>query len=311
MKTVQERQIFFRMRQQKFTMAQIAAALGVSRSTLQRWLIPGIALPQRPKQRLAQRKLSPTVEEALKACFVAHNTTTLKQAVTWLLDVHGLQAGISTVARVIKNHGITWKKGSKAYSEMNQTRGQDFIRHISDGSGSHVLALDEAAFFWNHSRGYAWSIRGSRAVVVRPGNRGRAHSLLLCISIDGVVKWQLYDGAVNAIRFAEFLAQLPHGSKVILDNAVIHRATNILARQGLATVPEVANLRQIRLAYLPPYAPQLNPVELCFNTIRTQVNRTCPRTRDQLVLSITNAVSTLSQDVCKHTIRKVLPLPII
>ena len=93
---------------------------------------------------------------------------------------------------------------------------------------------------------YAWSAGGSKAVIKRPGIRGRAHSLLLCVSSNGVVQWQLNEGAVNALRFSEFLAHLRKHSKLVLDNAVIHHATSILAKQGLPTVPEVAQSWQIR-----------------------------------------------------------------
>ncbi len=168
---------------------------------------------------------------------------------------------------------MTWKRGSKAYSEMSESRAQQFIQVIGVGFGPQVIALDEAAFFWNHARGYAWSPKGCRAVIKRPGIRGHAHSLLLAISTGGVVRWQLYEGAVNAVRFSEFLQDLPCYSQLVLDNAVIHRATNVLRRQGLPTVAEVAESRQIVLQYLPPYAPVLNPVELCFNSIRTYINR--------------------------------------
>lgn len=106
---------------------------------------------------------------------------------------------------------------------------------------------------------------------------------------------------MNAIRFSEFLQELPCQSRLVLDNAVIHRATNVLSRQGLPTVPQIAESKQITLQYLPPYAPVLNPVELCFNTIRTYINRERP-----LLIDYTEgAVGTLSQVVCDKTIRKV------
>jgi len=69
----------------------------------------------------------------------------------------------------------------------------------------------------------------------------------------GVTKWQLYEGAVNAVRFSEFLQQLPSHSQLVLDNAVIHRATNVLKKQSLPTVSEVAETKHISLQYLPPY----------------------------------------------------------
>ena len=93
------------------------------------------------------------------------------------------------------------------------------------------------------------------------------------------------EGAVNAVRFAEFLETLPFGSQLVLDNAVIHRATQALQKQGLPTVPETADKQEIALTYLPLYAPVLHPVELCFNHIRTVINREKPRSRDSPLLA--------------------------
>ena len=191
---------------------------------------------------------------------------------------------------------------------MDEQRADQWLQDIAVGFGPHVLSLDEAAFFYNHIRGYAWSEKGTRAIVKRPGVRGKAHSLLLCISMTGVVKWQIYEGAVKAAGFIEFLGALPSGSKLVLDNCQIHKATNVLRKQNLPTVAEVAADRQIELKYLPPYAPKLNPVELCFNTIRTHINREQPRDKTSLLHSIEQAVNTFSQHTCKYTVEKVFRL---
>ena len=265
MRSVPEPEICFRMYSQGYPLQKIAGVLNIHRRTVARWIKHGS--PAFSTRRPARRLLSPENESELVAFFAAKNTATLKEAVEWLADEHGLTASVSTVARCCKNRSITWKKGSIAYSEMSEARAQQFLQDMADSVGPQVIALDEAAFFWNHVRAYAWNKKGTRAIVKRPGIRGKAHSLLLCIGTSGVVKWQLYEGAVNALRFSEFLGDLPNGGKLVLDNAVIHRATEVLRKQGLPTVPDVAETRDITLSYLLPYAPILNPVESCFNTI--------------------------------------------
>ena len=207
-----------------------------------------------------------------------------------------------------RRFGFTVKKATKAYKELNQQKAAEFLHSIQNDFNPSFLALDEAAFLYNHVTGYAWSKKGVRAVVKRPGIRGKAHSLLLCISTAGVVFFRLYEGAVTAQRFIEFLHQLPQGSTLVLDNAKIHHATNVLKRQNLPTVREVAAQQTITMRYLPAYAPKLNPVELCFNTIRTYVNRERPRTATQLHSCIESAVLTLNARVCQATIAKVYQL---
>ena len=303
MRTSREREICLRMRNQGHTQRVIADALNISKRTVGRWLKQGTTSVTR--HRPARRRLSPAVQASIVAFFAANNTATLRQAMQWLIDVHGVTVSIQTIWNCCRQQKITWKKGSKAFSEMSSTRVQYFLQNIAAIFGQQVIALDEAAFFYNHVRGYAWSARGTRAVIQRPGIRGRAHSLLLCVGTNGIIKWQLYEGAVNAVRFAEFLEALPFGSQLVLDNAVIHRATQVLRKQGLPTVPEIADKQKISLTYLPPYAPMLNPVELCFNHIRTFINREKPRSRDQLVASIESAVNSVTPDICQRTIKRV------
>lgn len=306
-----QRQNLFRMKEQGFTLVAIAQALNVGRTTLYRWLKQG------PVQRLAnpysqrprRHKIPPAVADALKLYFTENNTTTLRKAILWLTEHHGLMVSVSTIFRCCRRFGYTFKKGSKQFAEMDEARAQRWLQDIAVGMGPHVMALDEAAFFFNHVREYAWSKKGRRAVVKRKAIRGTMHSLLLCISSSGVVKYQLYEKAVNAVRFSEFLRELPMDSTVVLDNAQIHRATNVLRRQGLQTVPEVASQRRINLRYLPPYAPQLNPVELCFNTIRGFISRQQPSDAEQLKGMIDAAIAqSLSPAVCDRTVRKVFCL---
>lgn len=55
-------------------------------------------------------------------------------------------------------------------------------------------------------------------------------------------------------------------------------ASKCLVEKGLPTIAEVAASKSIALGYIPPYAPHLNPVEFCFNTVRLLLRRARPWT---------------------------------
>ena len=302
------RDVYFTMQQQGHSLKVIAAALSVTRQTLWRWQKEGPQRPPRARHRPCRRKLNATVSASLFQYFTEHNTTTLRQASAWLVDRHTVTVTIRTVLNYCRRYQLTHKKGSKAFSEMSEVRAQQFLQDIAANFGPHVIALDEAAFFFNHVRGYAWSVRGTKAIIPRPGIRGKAHSLLLSISTAGVVQWKLYEGAVDAVRFSEFLTELPSHSTLVLDNARIHHASNVLLKKRLPTVATIASQKDITLSYLPPYAPQLNPVELCFNMIRTRITRQAPRDAEELALCIDAAVKTLNPLICQRTMNKVFKL---
>lgn len=78
-----------------------------------------------------------------------------------------------------------------------------------------------------------------------------------------------------------------------MDNASIHKATNTLVRQGLPSIPKTAELKAQNLVYLPPYSPQLNPVELCFNVLRTVINNTAVCTEQGLISKVAEVLDSL------------------
>ena len=297
-------QIFWTMRDRGHPITEIAKCLKVARGTLYRWKQQGPQHGPRAALVRAPRKLNTRLAAALQDHFQAESTTTLARAAQMLWTHFGIRVSGQGVADFCKRAGLTCKKASKRYTEMSQERAQDFLQQAR-GFGPNTFILDEAAFFFNHVRSYAWSQRGTRAVVPRPGQRGKAHSLLLCISTSGVLSYELYEGAVTAARFSEFLQRVPTNSRLVLDNAQIHRATNVLRRQNMPTIPELAASRDLTMAYLPPYAPMLNPVELCFNMIRTFVRREAPRSAASLRSTVELAVSQLSPTVCAATVQKV------
>ena len=58
---------------------------------------------------------------------------------------------------------------------------------------------------------------------------------------------------------------------LIMDNLSAHKATKSCMKLGLSTIKELLESKNIEAIFLPPYTPQLNPVELCFNFIRHYV----------------------------------------
>ena len=301
------RACFFRMRSLGHTFRHISDALGVSQRQLYRWQRIPLLMTRPLNRHHLRRKTSSEIGDAVIRWVAQHNVATLGAIREHLRSTLSVLPSRQSISRVLRERKWTRKRGTKAYTEADASRGAEFSRSIATGLSSRHLALDECAFFLNHSRHYAWSPRGTRAVVRRPGRRGRAYSLLLCIGHSGYTSWSLFEGAVTGMRFQEFLKRLPPGSDLILDNATIHRAARVLRLQGVSTIPETADALGIGLRYLPPYTPQLNPVELAFNSIRQLVNLKQPRDPVTLERCIADAVARLTPPVCSATFRKCFP----
>lgn len=288
-----------RMRIFGLTFRHCAVILQVSVRTLYRWT--KTAIQSRPLDRTHLRLLSASDVERL------HNQLERNPSLT-LRDLRGEGPGcVSTIWRAVhRDCGYTFKKSTKSYIESNPVKVKEFKQKIERYPITSLIAIDEAGFFLNHSRVYAWSKKGNRAVVPRPGCRGQRYSLVLATSSDSVVKWEMCPKSVNSTMFSKFLADLPDRSKLILDNAAIHKATKSLSSKGLQTVPEIANRKEMEMLYLPPYTPQNQPVELCFNTIRTFVNRQMPRTEAALRNCVASAIVSLKSESLLKCFQKAL-----
>ena len=80
---------------------------------------------------------------------------------------------------------------------------------------------------------------------------------------------------------------------LLLDNAPVHRTTKKLRELGLS-IEELADQKNIILVYLPKFAPQINPVELCINFIRNRIRSEPTKTEEALKRVIKEAVGLLN-----------------
>ncbi len=184
----------------------------------------------------------------------------------------------SFVSRLLKTHNVTRKRATKAFCEAEEAKKVLFIKKVQSVE-SDLIALDECSFVLNHSTSYGYAKKGVRAVISRPGRRGTRYSLLLSISKNAVLQHDLMPGSFNGASFQKHISSLPNHT-IILDNASIHRGKSLVGKQ---------------LMYLPPYSPQLNPVEMCFNIIRSHVNRVRPRTLCDLKAAIDVGLGSLTK----------------
>lgn len=169
--------------------------------------------------------------------------------------------------------------------------------------------MDECSFHLNEAPRYAYSRKGCRATVSRPSNKGSNHTLIFCIqNINKQVEisYKIIAEETKAVDFHNFLAEInfpPNQENyLLLDNARIHHAVKKLKELGLLSIGELAIVKNVILKYLPPYAPQLNPAELCINFIRQNyTERKQPKTKEELEKVIKEAIENLQkQDLTKY-----------
>ena len=140
--------------------------------------------------------------------------------------------------------------------EKNKKRREDFKAELETIHIKKRIYIDESGTNLGMSRTHGRSAAGERAYAKRPGIRGGNISLVGAIRLDEEPTLYPFDGPVDEDRFLSFLDRLipslNDGDVVIMDNCSIHKTESVKVK--LATVGA-------RPLFLPPYSPELNPVE--------------------------------------------------
>lgn len=126
------------------------------------------------------------------------------------------------------------------------------------------MYLDESGFESSTTRQYGYALRGQKIYGERSGQTRPRTSLLAALVNKTLIKPMLFDGTCTTKIFNTWLKNwlcpiLNEGHVVIMDNAMIHKSQKtrkLIEKTGA------------KLLFLPPYSPDLNPIEQTFGTIK-------------------------------------------
>jgi transposase len=132
-----------------------------------------------------------------------------------------------------------------------------------------LVFLDESYCATGMRRDFARSRRGTRAFASRPFGKWRTVSLIGAIRVGQRPRLMTHRGSVNGRVFLRFIRRrlvpwLNPGDVVLMDNLRAHKV------KGVAEAIEGAGATVL---YLPPYSPDLNPIELWWADLKRQLRK--------------------------------------
>jgi transposase len=138
--------------------------------------------------------------------------------------------------------------------------------------------------------------RGERCRAGIPHGHWKTTTLVAALRCDGLTAPMVLDGAMTGAAFLAYFRQLlaptlRPGDIVVMDNLPAHKITGI--RQEI----EAAGAR---LLYLPPYSPDLNPIEQVFAKLKALLRKAAARTVDALWAAIATALDAFTPDECAN-----------
>lgn len=141
------------------------------------------------------------------------------------------------------------------------------------------------------TRLYGRAAPGERVAEGVPQNYGENVTMLAAIGLGGLQAPMTVNGAVDGAVFLAYVREalcptLEAGDVVVMDNLKAHK---------VAGVAEAIEARGARLEYLPPYSPDLNPIEKCWSKIKTYLRKAKARTREALEAALKAALLTITE----------------
>ncbi len=143
------------------------------------------------------------------------------------------------------------------------------------------------------------SPRGQRCLGHAPHGHWHTSTFVCALRMDGLAAPWVLDGPINGQAFRAWVeralaAELRPGDVVVMDNLGSHKVAGV--RQAIE-----ANDAQV--LYLPPYSPDLNPIEQAFAKLKALLRKVGERTRDGLWNAIGQILKLYSPDECRNLFR--------
>ena len=196
----------------------------------------------------------------------------LEEIQSKLFDIFGVEVSAPTICRTLKIMGCSRQKIQYIALQHCEERRARFMAEISIYDPGIFIWIDETGCDRrNGMRRYGYSVRGIPPRDHRLLVRGVRYSGIAVMSLEGIHDVQVVEGSVDGVKFEEFVTETlmpilnPFDgtnplSVVIMDNCSIHHVAPV--------VHLIEMVAQAKLVFLPPYSPDLMPLEEVFSKVK-------------------------------------------
>lgn len=178
---------------------------------------------------------------------------------------------------------------------MQQAR-QQWRETLPELDPLRLVFIDETWTSTSMVRRYGRSARGCRCVAAAPHGHWKTTTFVGGLRWDRLIAPMVTDGPIDGAMFLAYTQQmlapaLQPGDIVVLDNLSSHKVAGV--RQAILGAGA-------RLLYLPPYSPDLNPIEKLFSKLKALLRKAAVRTVKALWDEIGKLLGTITPAECTH-----------
>ncbi len=211
----------------------------------------------------------------------------------------GIRMSDVSVGRLLRKLGLSPQRPLRRAYQQDKDRVDAWlqdeypkIRALARREGATIYFADEASVRSDSHSGTTWAPKGKTPVVESTGARFSLN-LISAISAKGLMRFMTIDGRLNSDKFIEFLKRLLFNADgpifLIVDGHPVHRSGKI---KNYVNSTE----GKLRLFFLPPYSPELNPDELVWNHVKNhRIGKQSIKGPDDLKMKVLSCLQSLQR----------------
>src|SRR3954454_2249997 len=248
------------------------------------------------------RKLTLAQETALAAHITAHPDLTLAVLQTWLLEEHAVRLSNGAIWSAVARLGLSFKKTLHAAEQDRPDvaarrriwrAAQPFV------DADKLVFIDETGASTKMTRLYGRAPRGRRLLAKAPFGHWKTTTFVAALRRAGLDAPMVLDGPMTGPAFLAYVEQvliptLRPDEIVVMDNLPAHK---------IAAVRAAIETAGAQLFLLPPYSPDMNPIEMAFAKLKTLLRQAPERTRDGLWRRIGALLDQFTPEECNNYFR--------
>jgi transposase len=282
----------------KHSVRKIAEIFGVSEATVY-FLVclersTGILTPQKSGKIARSFWDNQNFHEIVRSMVNEDNQATLAEYCTRLKELSGETLSVPEMCNLLKQLKLYRKKKTVHAVERDTPRvvqlRKDWKIDMENVDHHRLIFVDETGSNRGMARRYARAEGEERAHGVAPCNPGENVSIIGSLAADGGTTAMSISGSADADVFCTYVdvvlaPTLRPGDIVVMDNCTIHKDDRVRA---------FIEACGAELRFLPPYSPDMNPIEECWSKVKTILRTLAARTTDALDNAITSALAAIT-----------------
>ena len=173
---------------------------------------------------------------------------------------------------------------------------EDWFEGQTELDPERLIFIDESGLSTKMARLRGWAPKGQRCRAAMPHGHWNTTTFVGGLTLSGICAPMLLDGPMDGEAFLAWCEQmlapvLRPDDVVIMDNLPAHKVAGV--RQAIEAPGAI-------LIYLPPYSPDLNPIENAFAKLKAHVRKAAARTVEALEAAVATALLTFQPSECEN-----------